>query len=94
MERRLLGKKFSLFRENNLQCLQSKQEESTEEEEMKQQQIMATTKDLVRKIDQKEERIPRADGGFRSFWRQIVKKHGLMQDGKTSCRNGTNGWNT
>ena len=39
--RRLLGKNFSLFGENNLQRLQSKQEESTEEEEMKQQQRMA-----------------------------------------------------
>ena len=31
--RRLLGRIFSLFRENNLQRLQSRQEESTEEEE-------------------------------------------------------------
>ena len=37
--RRLLGREFfSLFREYNLQCLQSKQEELTEEEEMKQEQ--------------------------------------------------------
>ena len=41
VERRLLGKNFSLFGEYNLQRLQSKQEESTEEEEMKQQQRMA-----------------------------------------------------
>ena len=41
---------FSLFREYNLQRLQSKQEESTEEEEMKQQQRMAIMKDMIRKI--------------------------------------------
>ena len=40
---------FSLFRENSLQRLQSKQEESTEEEEMKQQQRMTTMKDLIKK---------------------------------------------
>ena len=44
---------FSLFRENNLQRLQSKQEESTEEEETKQQQRMAIMKDLMKKIRSK-----------------------------------------
>ena len=44
---------FSLFREYNLQRLQSKQEDSTEEEEMKQQQRMAIMKDLIRKIRSK-----------------------------------------
>ena len=51
--RRLLGKNFSLFREYNLQRLQSKQEESTEEEEMKQQQRMMIMKDLTKKIRSK-----------------------------------------
>ena len=49
MERRLLGKNFSLFREYNLQRLQSKHEELTEEEEMKQQQRMAIMKELIKK---------------------------------------------
>ena len=40
----------SLFREYNLQRLQSKQEKLTEEEEMKQQQSMAFMKDLMKKI--------------------------------------------
>ena len=44
---------FSLFREYNLQRLQSKQEESTEEEEMKQQQRMAIMKDLIKNIRSK-----------------------------------------
>ena len=44
---------FSLFREYNLQRLQSKQEESTEEEEMKQRQRMAIMKDLIWKIKSK-----------------------------------------
>ena len=44
---------FSLFREYNLQRLQSKQEESTEEEEMKQQQRMDVMKDLIKKIRSK-----------------------------------------
>ena len=38
------GQEFSLFREYNLQRLQSKHEELTEEEEMKQQQRMAIMK--------------------------------------------------
>ena len=41
---------FSLFRENNLQRLQNKQEESTEGEEMKQQQRMKIMKDVIMKI--------------------------------------------
>ena len=45
---------LSLFREYNLQHLQSKQEESTEEEEMKQQQRMVIMKDLIKKIRSKE----------------------------------------
>ena len=49
MERRLLGNNFALFREYNLQRLQSNQEELTEEEEMKQQQRMAIMKDLIKK---------------------------------------------
>ena len=43
---------FSLFREYNLQRLQSKQEELTEEE-MKQQQRMAVMSDLIKKIRSK-----------------------------------------
>ena len=39
-----------MFREYNLQRLQSKHEESTEEEELKHQQRMAITKDLIKKI--------------------------------------------
>ena len=41
-----------MFREYNLQRLQSKQE-LTEEEEMREQQRMAIMKDLIKKIDQK-----------------------------------------
>ena len=44
---------FALFREYNLQRLQSKQEESTEGEEMMQQQRMRIVKDLTRKIRSK-----------------------------------------
>ena len=44
---------FSLFREHNLQRLQSKQEESTEEEAMKQQHRMVIMKDLMKKIRSK-----------------------------------------
>ena len=44
---------FSLFREYNLQRLQSKQEEPTEEEEMKQQQRTAVMKDLIKTIRSK-----------------------------------------
>ena len=40
----------TLFREYNLQRLQSKQKESTEEEQMMQQQRMAVMNDLIRKI--------------------------------------------
>ena len=48
------GQEFSpLFRENNLQRLQSKQEESTEEEEMMQQQRMTIMKDLIKNIRSK-----------------------------------------
>ena len=39
-----------MFREYNLQRLQSKQEELAEEEEMKQQQRMKIMKDLTKKI--------------------------------------------
>ena len=53
----LLGTNFSLFREYNLQRLQSKQEESTEDEEMMQQQRMAVMKDLIKK-----HQIRRKDG--------------------------------
>ena len=42
-----------MFREYNLQRLQSKQEELIEEEEMKQQQRMAIMKDLIQKIRSK-----------------------------------------
>ena len=45
---------FSLFRENNLQHLQSTQE-STEEDEMMQQERMVIVKDLIKKIRSKEE---------------------------------------
>ena len=41
---------FSLFKEYNVQRLQSKQEVSTEVEKMKQQQRMKIIKDLTRKI--------------------------------------------
>ena len=51
--RRLLGNNFSLFREYNLQRLQSKQEDSREDEEMKQQQRMTFMKDLIKKIRSK-----------------------------------------
>ena len=44
---------FSLFREYNLQRLQSKQEESTEEEEMMQQQRMMIMKGLTKKMRSK-----------------------------------------
>ena len=42
-----------MFREYNLQRLQSKQEELTEEEEMKQQQRMAIMNDLIKKVRSK-----------------------------------------
>ena len=45
---------FTLFREHNLQRLQSKQEDSTEEEEMKRQQRMKVMKDMTRIIRSKE----------------------------------------
>ena len=61
--RRLLGKIFSLFREYNLQHLQSKQEESTEEQEIKQQQRMVIMKDMIRKIRPKGRMD--AQGGWR-----------------------------
>ena len=48
--REIVGQDFQLFREYNLQHLQSKQEKSTEEEEMKQQQRMVIMKDMRRKI--------------------------------------------
>ena len=48
----------SLFRENNLQCLQCKQEELTEEEETKQQQKI----DAYREISGKENQIKSKDG--------------------------------
>ena len=54
VERRLLGKNFSLFGEDNLQRLQRKQEESTGEEEMKLQQRMMIMKDLTKNIRSKE----------------------------------------
>ena len=53
VRRRLLGKSFSLFREYNLQRLESKQEDPTGEEEMKQQQRMAIIEDLIRNIRSK-----------------------------------------
>ena len=53
MRRRLLGKNLSLFRECNLQRLQSKHEELTEEEVMTQQQRMAIMKDPIKKIRSK-----------------------------------------
>ena len=67
------GQDFSLFREYNLQRLQSKQEESTEEEEMKQQQRMAIVKDLMKKFDQKEGWMLKTSGGSRSCWRRTVR---------------------
>ena len=33
----------------------------------------------------------RTDGGRLKSWRQIVKQHGITQDGKMLRRNGTNG---
>ena len=44
VERRFWARIFALFREYNLQRLQSKQEESAEEEEMKQEQRMKMKK--------------------------------------------------
>ena len=44
---------FALFREYNLQRLQSKQEELAEKEEMKQQQRMKIMKDVTKKIRSK-----------------------------------------
>ena len=44
------AKIFALFREYNLQRLQSKQDELTEGEEMKQQQRMNILKDMTKKI--------------------------------------------
>ena len=34
----------------------------------------------------------RADGGSLRCWRQAVRERGSTQDGKTLCRNGTNGF--
>ena len=88
--RRLLGKNFSLFKEQRLQC---KQEESTEEEEMKQQQKRMIMEDLTRKIRSKGRMdAERSDGGFLNCWRQTVRKRGFTQDGKILCRNGIIGW--
>ena len=53
VERRLLARIFSLFREYNLHRLQSKPEESTAEEEMKQHQRMAIMRDRIKKIRSK-----------------------------------------
>ena len=44
---------FSLFREYNLQRLQSMHDDSTKGEEMKQQHRMVMMKDLIRKIRSK-----------------------------------------
>ena len=82
---------FALFREYNLQRLPSKQEESTEGEEMKQQQIMKIMKGCDE--DQKVEwTLKKSMGGSLSCWRQIAKKHGLIQEEQTPCRNGMIGW--
>ena len=48
--RGLLGKNHRLFREYNLQCLQSMNEDCTEEEEMRSQQRMKLMKDFTKKI--------------------------------------------
>ena len=84
-----------MFREYNLQRLQSEQEEPTEEEEMKQQQRMAIMKDLIKKI-----RTKGSVDAKNRWWvaellaRKTVRKHGPTQDGRTPCRNGMNGWST
>ena len=46
VERRLLGNIFDLFREYNLQRLQSMQEDLTEEEEMQRQRRLKIMKDI------------------------------------------------
>ena len=91
---KIAGQEFSpCFRENNLQCLQSKQEETTEEEEMKQQQRMVIVKDPIKEnLIQKEECMLTADGGFLSCWRQTVRKRGFTHDGNILCRDGISGW--
>ena len=89
--RRLLGNNFSLFREYNLQRLQSKPEESTEEEEMKQQQRMMNRTDLRRK-NQVKRKTGRWEPMVRLLRCQTVRKRGFTQDGKTQYRNGFSGW--
>ena len=83
---------FALFREYNVQRLQSKHEESTEGEVMKQQQRMKIMKALTKKI-RSEERVDAENRWWLlSCWRQTVRKRGSTQDGKTPCRSGMSGY--
>ena len=80
---------FALFRGCNLQWLRSKQEESAEEEDMKQQQIMKEYEGFDEENQIKRVELTlRADGGLLSCLRQIARKRGFIQGGKTPRRNG------
>ena len=84
---------FAMFKEYNLQRVQSVHEDSTEREEMKRQQRMKIAKDMTKEdLIKKEGWMLATDGGLLSCWRRTARKLGSMQDGKIPCRNGMIGW--
>ena len=91
-ERRLLGKFFSLFREFNLQRLQSVHEDLKDEEEMKRQSRMKTMKDTTKKTKSRGMMDARTDGGLLNCWRQTVREYGSIHKRKKPCKNGMLGW--
>ena len=65
---------FALFREYNLQRLQSKQEDLTEGEKIKRQERMKTMKDMTKKIRSKGRMDAESRWwGLLSCWRQTAR---------------------
>ena len=82
----------TLFRDYNLQRLQSMHEDWTEGEEMKRQQRMKVMKDMTKKIRSKGRMYASSSWWDSELSVADLRKIGSKKDGKTPCTNGIIGW--